>query len=75
MISWIIGNAGTILAALMLAAVVGLAAASVIRDKRNGKSACGSNCAHCAMAGKCHQAAAARQQAPKSDRTVKGSDA
>ncbi len=74
MISWIIGNAGTILAALMLAAVVGLAAASVIRDKRNGKSACGSNCAHCAMAGKCHQAAAARQQALKSARTLKGSN-
>ena len=55
MTEWITGNIGTILAALILAAVVYLAAASVIRDKRNGRSACGSGCACCPMAGACHR--------------------
>jgi hypothetical protein len=26
----------------------------LIKDKKAGKSSCGCNCSHCAMAGKCH---------------------
>ena len=58
MIEWITENIGTIIAGLILLAVVGLAAASVISDKLKGRSTCGSNCAHCAMAGSCHKTTA-----------------
>ena len=27
---------------------------SMVRDKQQGKSSCGANCAHCAMGGTCH---------------------
>ena len=42
---------------LIIAAVLGivtLVIVSMVRDKRAGKSSCGCNCSHCAMAGKCH---------------------
>ena len=54
MISWIVANAGTIAAALIVLAVAGGALFVVLRDKKRGKSSCGCNCAHCAMAGSCH---------------------
>lgn len=44
----------TVLICIALTAVVGLIVFSLIRDKRKGKSSCGCNCAHCAMAGACH---------------------
>ncbi len=44
----------TILISLVLLAIVGLAIASIIRDKKQGKSSCGGNCGHCPMSGSCH---------------------
>lgn len=44
----------TVLICVALAVFVGLIIFSLIRDKRKGKSTCGCNCAHCAMAGSCH---------------------
>lgn len=55
MISWIIGNIATVLICLALAAILAAVTASIIIDKKKGKSTCGCNCAHCAMAGSCHK--------------------
>lgn len=54
MFKWIAENISTILvfAALLLIAV--LIIRSLVRNKKQGKSSCGCNCAHCAMAGQCH---------------------
>ena len=43
--------------ALVLAVVILIAGAIIyklVKDKKKGKSSCGCNCAHCAMAGSCH---------------------
>jgi len=53
--TWLMNNMGTIIAALVLIAVVTLIVVKFIRDKKKGKSSCGCNCAHCAMAGQCHK--------------------
>ena len=53
--AWLASNYGTILVALGLAAAVLAIVRGLIRDKKKGKSSCGCNCAHCAMAGTCHQ--------------------
>ena len=47
---WIQGHVAVILICAVLAAIVVL----IIRDRKKGKSTCGANCAHCAMAGSCH---------------------
>ena len=45
---------GTAIVLLMLAAVVGLALRSMVKDKKAGKSLqCGQNCKHCS--GHCHE--------------------
>ena len=55
MFAWIKANLLTIGVILVLAAIVFAIVFSMIRDKRKGRSSCGSGCAHCPMAGKCHQ--------------------
>ncbi len=54
MLHWISANLGTIVIAGVLLAVIVLISIQLIRDKKKGKSSCGCNCAHCAMAGQCH---------------------
>lgn len=54
MISWILNNIGTIAVTAILIAIVITALVIVLKDKKKGKSTCGCNCAHCAMAGSCH---------------------
>ncbi len=58
MLEWFIANTGTILAGLVLLFLVAGIIRSLVKDKKKGKSTCGNNCAHCAMAGKCHQISA-----------------
>ena len=53
--TWLFNNFGTILAALVLIAVVAWITIKLIKDKKNGKSSCVCNCAHCAMVGQCHK--------------------
>ena len=53
--AWLANNLGTILVVLVLAAAVLAIVRSLIRNKKKGKSSCGCNCAHCAMAGTCHK--------------------
>ena len=55
MLQWISMNIGTILISLVLLAVVGLIIRSMIRQKKQGKSSCGGNCAACAACGACHR--------------------
>ena len=55
MLDWFVAYIGTILACLVLLFLVAGIIRSLVKDKKKGKSSCGNNCAHCAMAGKCHQ--------------------
>ena len=54
MLQWLSNNLATILICLVLAVIVALIIWSLVRNKKKGKSSCGCNCAHCAMAGSCH---------------------
>ena len=54
MIGWIAANWVNILVIALVAVAVFFAARSLIKDKKAGKSSCGCNCSHCALAGKCH---------------------
>ena len=47
MFSWIGANLSTILISIVLIAIVTFISLSLIRQKRQGKSSCGGNCAHC----------------------------
>ena len=55
MFAWIAENIGTIIICLVLILIVALIIVNLIKDKKKGKTTCGNNCAHCAMAGSCHQ--------------------
>lgn len=52
--NWIAEYYPTVLICLGLVAIVALIIRSIVKDKKKGKSTCGCNCAHCAMAGSCH---------------------
>ena len=54
MLQWISANAGTLVLCILLLAVVAWIVRSLLRQRKQGKSSCGCNCAHCAMAGSCH---------------------
>lgn len=54
MLQWISANAGTLVLCILLLAVVALIVWSLLRQRKQGKSSCGCNCAHCAMHGSCH---------------------
>lgn len=47
---------GTLVIGIILVAVVAAIIVSLVKNKKHGKSSCGNNCAHCAMAGSCHKA-------------------
>lgn len=55
MLQWIGANIGTILVGLVLLAVVALIVRSMLRDKKQGKSSCGGNCASCSACGCCRK--------------------
>ena len=55
MIQGIIDNAGTIAVSLILIALVATIIIRLRKDKKQGKSSCGSNCGCCPMAGSCHK--------------------
>ena len=54
MFEWLYSNMANILIIAAVLGIVTLVIVSMVRDKRAGKSSCGCNCSHCAMAGKCH---------------------
>ena len=53
MISWIMGNIGTIIITLLLILLVTVIIRSMINDKKRGISSCGGNCAHCKACSAC----------------------
>ncbi len=57
MTDWLAANYGTILVLLAVILVVALVIRGMVKDRRAGRSSCGKNCSHCAMAGKCRAAA------------------
>lgn len=54
MLTWLTLNWGTVLVSGILIEVVSLIVIKMRKDKRQGKSSCGCNCANCAMHGSCH---------------------
>ena len=54
MLNWITANLSTIVVSAILLAIVTLISLYLIRQKKQGKSSCGSGCANCAMHGQCH---------------------
>lgn len=54
MLSWLQEDLSTIVISAVLLLVVIAIIRSMVRDKQQGKSSCGANCAHCAMGGTCH---------------------
>lgn len=53
-------NGGTIAVGLAVAALLLAVARKLLRDRRQGRSSCGCNCAHCPSAGRCHAPARSR---------------
>lgn len=51
---WLINNIGTIVVAVVVAAIVGLIVFNRVRKKKNGQSTCGCGCSDCPMKNKCH---------------------
>mgnify|MGYP005749079351 CR=1 FL=1 len=51
MFTFLMNNAGTILTALVLAAVIFLVVRGMVRDRRAGKGGCAGNCGACAGCG------------------------
>ena len=56
MLSWIEANLGTIIVSVVLILIVTGIIIVMIRDKKQGKSTCGGNCAHCKMCAGCSSA-------------------
>ncbi len=54
MFQWIEANLSTILICFALIVIVAMIIWHLVRQKKQGKSSCGCNCAHCAMSGSCH---------------------
>lgn len=55
MIGWLVENLGTIIISLILAGIVAMTIMRLVKDKKQGKSSCGGNCAHCGSCSACHQ--------------------
>ena len=53
MAEWISANWATIAALVFVAALIGIAVFSMIRNKRKGRTSCGCGCSACPMAGEC----------------------
>ena len=62
MLDFFVNNWGTLLAGVIVLAVVILVIVKLIRDKKNGKKACGCDCGHCAASAGCHHDAAQHQE-------------
>ena len=62
MLDFFVNNWGTLLAGVIVLAVVILVIVKLIRDKKKGKKACGCDCGHCAASAGCHHDAAQHQK-------------
>ena len=55
MLEWLLANCGSILVVIGLIALTVLIILSLRKDKKQGRSSCGSSCAGCPMSGHCHE--------------------
>ncbi len=55
MAAWFTQNLGTIVITLLLLVIITIIILTIIKDKKQGRSSCGGNCAHCKMCAACHQ--------------------
>ncbi len=53
LLSWFQNHIGTIAVALAVTALFAVIIRKLIRDKKQGKTACGCGCSACAMRGQC----------------------
>ena len=58
--TWIMSNMGTILVSIILIAVVTGIILFMRKEKKQGKSTCGGNCAHCKMCAGCNRSTSER---------------
>jgi hypothetical protein len=65
MITWLLANLGTIIISLILAFIVAGVIVVLVKDKKQGKSTCGGNCAHCKMCAGCKSAEVAKARIPQ----------
>ena len=61
MLDFFVNNWGTLLAGVIVLAVVILVIVKLIRDNKTGKKACGCDGGHCAASAGCHHDAAQHQ--------------
>ena len=62
MLDFFINNWGTLLAGVIVLAVVILVIVKLIRDKKKGKKSCGCDWGHCSVSAGCHHQAAKHQE-------------
>ena len=62
MMTWLSMILGNIVVLLILSAVVFAAARTIVSDRKQGKSSCGSHCGSCPMSGSCHNKKGQRQK-------------
>ena len=62
MLDFFVNNWGTLLAGVIVLAVVILVIVKLIRDKKKGKNSCGCDCGHCTVSAGCHHQAAKHQE-------------
>ena len=55
MIEFLFDNAGTIIVSVILIALISVAIAGMVRNKKKGKSSCGCSCGLCPNSGMCHK--------------------
>ncbi|MCR5687593.1 MAG: FeoB-associated Cys-rich membrane protein [Lachnospiraceae bacterium] len=55
MTAWLAENLGTIIVSLILVLTVAAIIRKMVRDKKQGRTSCGGNCAHCSMCAGCHR--------------------
>ena len=53
MFSWIAENVAAFIVVIAVAALLALAVAALLRDKKKGRHACGCDCAHCKYCDAC----------------------
>ena len=55
MLYWIMENLGTDIVSVLLLAAIAAILVGMLRDRKNGKTSCGSGCSGCPMGDNCHQ--------------------
>ncbi len=55
MFTWLSNNLATIVICAILIVIVALIIGYLIRNRKKGRSSCGTGCAGCPMGGSCHQ--------------------